>query len=101
MTTTTGKRDSVHETAETFVFVIVLVLIMKLFVVDAYVIPTGSMGETLYGYKKPVLCQECGHEFSVNASDEVEPQDVEHPRRTVGYCCPNCLDQRGKTKIQN
>ena len=49
---TTGKRDTPREIAETLVFVIVLVLVMKLFVVDAYVIPTGSMGETLYGYKK-------------------------------------------------
>ncbi len=89
--TTIGKRDSLRETVETLVFVIVLVLVMKLFVVDAYVIPTGSMGETLYGYKKSVTCQECGHSFDVNASEEVEPQITERPHRTVGYCCPNCL----------
>ena len=88
---TTGKRDSLREIAETLVFVIVLVLVMKLFVVDAYVIPTGSMGETLYGYKKFAKCEECGHTFDVNASEEAEPQSPDRPSRTVGYCCPNCL----------
>jgi signal peptidase I len=91
MTTMAGKRDTIRESMETVVFVVVLVLIMKLFVVDAYVIPTGSMGETLYGYRKPVTCVECGHQFSVNSSDEVEPQKPEDAMSTVGYCCPNCL----------
>jgi signal peptidase I len=84
------KRDSIRESAETLVFVVVLVLIMKLFVVDAYVIPTGSMGETLYGYRKPVTCLECGHKFSINASEEVEPQKPNDASTMTGYCCPNC-----------
>ena len=97
---TTGKRDTLREIAETLVFVIVLVLVMKLFVVDAYVIPTGSMGETLYGYKKFAKCEECGHGFDVNASEEAEPQASERPSRTVGYCCPNCL-HANSTELTN
>ena len=48
---------------ETIVFVVVLVLLLKLFVTEAFVIPTGSMAETLYGYQKIITCPKCGHEF--------------------------------------
>lgn len=84
------KPNPGREAIETVVFVVVLVLMLKLFVVEAFVIPTGSMAETLYGYKKIVTCPECGFEFPVNASDEAEPPAGSPPDPTVGYCCPNC-----------
>ncbi len=79
-----------REAMETVVFVVVLVLMLKLFVVEAFVIPTGSMAETLYGYKKIVTCPECGFEFPVNASREAEPSGGAATQETTGYCCPNC-----------
>lgn len=79
-----------REALETVVFVVVLVLMLKLFVVEAFVIPTGSMAETLYGYKKIVTCPECGFEFPVNASREAEPSGGASAQETTGYCCPNC-----------
>jgi len=89
--------DRTRETIETIVFVVVLVLLLKLFVTEAFVIPTGSMAETLYGYQKIVSCPKCGHEFPVNSHDEVEgaANDMNRggPRRPVemvGYTCPNC-----------
>jgi signal peptidase I len=82
-------RDSLREVVETVVFVVALVLMLKLFVVEAFVIPTGSMAETLYGYNKLVTCEECGFEFPVNASDEADPPDgVKKP--VTAACCPNC-----------
>jgi signal peptidase I len=83
-------RDALREAAETVAFVVVLVLLLKLFVVEAFVIPTGSMAETLFGYKKVVTCDECGHTFPVNASREAEPQPGSPKALTTGYCCPNC-----------
>lgn len=89
--------DRTREAIETIVFVVVLVLLLKLFVTEAFVIPTGSMAETLYGYQKIVTCPKCGHEFPVNSHDEVEgaadPNNPGGPRRhmvMVGYTCPNC-----------
>jgi len=88
--------DRTRETIETIVFVVVLVLLLKLFVTEAFVIPTGSMAETLYGYQKIVTCEKCGHEFPVNSHDEVEGANDANPggpRRAVdmiGYTCPNC-----------
>ena len=83
-------RDAVREGVETLVFVVCMVLMLKLFVVEAFVIPTGSMAETLYGYQKIVTCPECGHEFPVNASREAEPSPGSPPVPITGYCCPNC-----------
>jgi signal peptidase I len=84
-------RDHTRELVETVVFVVVLVLLLKLFVTEAFVIPTGSMAETLYGIQKVITCQKCGLEFPVNAHDEVEGQQgTGRKLQLVGYCCPNC-----------
>lgn len=82
-------RDPARESVETIVFVVVLVLLLKLFVTEAFVIPTGSMAETLYGYQKIIKCPKCAHDFPVNSTNEVDPPDgIRKP--LVGYCCPNC-----------
>lgn len=85
-------RDSLREISETIVFVVALVLMLKLFVVEAFVIPTGSMAETLYGYQKIVTCPECGFDYPVNSSDEVSPANG-RPQLLIGACCPNCRFQ--------
>src|SRR5262245_27862172 len=51
-------KDNFREVVETIVFVVVLVLLLKSFAAEAFVIPTGSMAETLYGYQKLVKCPE-------------------------------------------
>ncbi len=84
-------RDPFREAVETVVFVVVLVLLLKLFVTEAFVIPTGSMAETLYGYQKVVVCPQCGHSFPVNANSEVEGDPNTRERsKLIGYTCPNC-----------
>ncbi|HUR52704.1 MAG TPA: S26 family signal peptidase [Gemmataceae bacterium] len=94
-------RDPAREAIETIVFVVVLVLLLKLFVTEAFVIPTGSMAETLYGYQKLVTCPKCGHEFPVNSHDEVEPNNqTKQLHQLLGYCCPNCR-HRGEIKDLN
>jgi signal peptidase I len=88
------QTDSFREIVETVVFVVVLVLMLKSFAAEAFVIPTGSMAETLYGYQKEVTCPMCGYKFPVNTSGEVEKTP---PEIVVGCVCPNCryqLDQR-------
>lgn len=85
-----GFRDPFREALDTVVFVVVLVFLLKQFVVEAFVIPTGSMAETLYGYQKEIRCAECGHDFALNSSVEVDPQDERDRRYVQGYCCPNC-----------
>jgi signal peptidase I len=86
----TDVKDSFREVVETVVFVVVLVLLLKSFVAEAFVIPTGSMAETLYGYQKMVKCPKCGLEFPVNASREADPQQEAMRAPIVGATCPNC-----------
>lgn len=82
-------QDAWRESLDTLVFVIILVLVLKTFVAECFVIPTGSMAETLYGYQKMVTCPECSHLFPVNCSDEVEFPELRGPQP---FCtCPNCL----------
>jgi signal peptidase I len=87
--THTSRMDGTREVVETVVFVVVLVLLLKSFVAEAFVIPTGSMAETLWGYQKIMTCPQCGYVFPVNCSSEVDPQDG--PKTMVHSCiCPNC-----------
>ncbi len=81
--------DSVREIVETVVFVVVLVLLLKSFVAEAFVIPTGSMAETLLGNQKFITCPECDFLFPVDASSEVDPADG-RPQRVTQCVCPNC-----------
>jgi signal peptidase I len=81
--------DSVREVVETVVFVVVLVLLLKSFAAEAFVIPTGSMAQTLWGYQKVVTCPDCGVEFPVNCSCEVDPTDG-HLEPVIACTCPSC-----------
>ncbi len=62
-----SPHDTKREIAETVVFVVILVLLLKLFVAEAFVIPTGSMATTLWGNQYDCTCRECGYKFPVGA----------------------------------
>ena len=79
-------KDGFREIVETIVFVVVLVLLLKTFLAEAFVIPTGSMATTLLGYHMDVRCESCGYHFRVNASDEAEKRGGP----VVEWVCPNC-----------
>jgi len=86
-------KDGTREVIETIVFVVVLVLLLKTFLAEAFVIPTGSMATTLLGYHLNVTCDMCGYHFLVNASAETE-ENVRNRgdlSQHVPKCyCPNC-----------
>lgn len=79
-------KDTFRELIETIVFVVVLVLMLKTFLAEAFVIPTGSMANTLLGYHHKVACDQCGYPNLVNASSEAEPPNV----KIVRGQCINC-----------
>lgn len=84
-------KDTFRELIETIVFVVVLVLMLKTFLAEAFVIPTGSMADTLLGYHHKVTCPQCGYTNLFNASDEAEAKG--DPPRTIPVekCrCENC-----------
>ncbi len=82
-------KDGWRELVETVVFVVVLVLLLKTFLAEAFVIPTGSMATTLLGYHKQVACQQCNHPFLVNFSSWADPQDGQRVP-VEGCTCQNC-----------
>lgn len=81
--------SSVRETVETVVFVVVLVLLLKTFLAEAFVIPTGSMATTLLGYHVETNCEKCGYKYVFNASSVAEPQQGQVDN-IFGSWCPNC-----------
>jgi len=84
------NKDLFREVAETVVFVVVLVLLLKTFIAEAFVIPTGSMATTLWGYQKYVTCPNCAYEFPVNCSGEIEAQPDRSKSPVTSCDCPNC-----------
>lgn len=83
------QKDAFREIVETVVFVVVLVLLLKAFMAEAFVIPTGSMATTLWGYHKSITCPECAYRFPLNMSKEMDSQEP-MPDRITGCTCPNC-----------
>lgn len=57
------------ENLRELVFAAVLYLILRHFVVEAFVIPTGSMAPTLYGNNYRVDCARCQYPFAVGRAD--------------------------------
>ncbi len=83
-------KDSFREVVETVVFVVVLVLMLKAFLAEAFVIPTGSMATTLFGYHENVRCPSCGFTFPLNTSSQHDAE-AQNPAEVTGATCPNCF----------
>jgi signal peptidase I len=88
------KESSVKETLESILVAFILAFIFRAFVVEAFVIPTGSMAPTLLGAHMRYRCQDCGYRFDANytpaasANDELYiPQQSDKSYRVF---CPNC-----------
>lgn len=87
------KQESNRDTAEGIVIALIMVFLFRAFVAEAFIIPTGSMAETLYGRHKDMKCEKCHIRFRVGASEEVDrvaqTTYTEGQRLHFGYC-PNC-----------
>jgi signal peptidase I len=87
-------KTNVKETIESILVAFILAFIFRAFVVEAFVIPTGSMAPTLLGAHMRFTCPDCGYVFDVNySSDNGSDDDMRLPPdgfpRTDIYC-PNC-----------
>src|SRR6266404_9473287 len=61
----TNAEGGVKETLESILVAFILAFIFRAFVVEAFVIPTGSMAPTLLGAHMRFRCPDCGYEFDV------------------------------------
>lgn len=77
--------ESIKETLESVVIAFILTFIFRAFVMEAFVIPTGSMAPTLLGQHIRTQCPQCGYGFDFDESG------VSNLRRTVQAACPMCF----------
>ena len=84
------EDGSIKETLISLIISFVMALVFRSYVIEAFIIPTGSMDDTLWGYQKVVLCPQCKYQFPVNCSQEVEPQDGRRREPVLACTCPNC-----------
>ncbi len=102
-TTTVEARQTAKEghrdTVEAIVVAFILALVVRGFEAQAFVIPTGSMAPTLMGRHKDLACTQCGFQYAVNASDEVESRTSS--RAVHSGICVNCRFQEPLLDLPN
>src|SRR5437867_10804095 len=80
------KESSVKETLESILVAFILAFIFRAFVVEAFVIPTGSMAPTLLGANMRFRCNDCGWRFTVNYGAQTVNGDlVIRDTTDIGY----------------
>lgn len=84
----------------------IAVILFRTFLVEGYMVTTGSMAPTILGFHKRVVCPSCGFEFGRNvpwnrreSREEAEAQynrgDMVGKSGLVTRCvCPNCGEER-------
>jgi signal peptidase I len=80
--------ESFRETAESIIVAFILAFVFRAFVVEAFVIPTGSMAPTLYGKHGTLACQDCGWENAYGLTDQSSRPARFGPGSQVR--CQNC-----------
>src|SRR5580700_8774172 len=70
---TTGS--GIKDTIESILVAFILAFVFRAFVVEAFVIPTGSMAPTLLGAHMRYTCPDCGYQFDTNYNAPSETTD--------------------------
>ncbi|HMO27568.1 MAG TPA: S26 family signal peptidase, partial [Tepidisphaeraceae bacterium] len=73
------SETNIKETIESILIAFILAFIFRAFIVEAFVIPTGSMATTLLGAHMRYDCADCGYHFTVNYSGDQIDGDVQIP----------------------
>src|SRR5437667_12083042 len=88
-------EGNIKETIESILVAFILAFIFRAFIVEAFVIPTGSMAPTLLGAHMRFVCHDCGYHFDVNYTaaqtkegDLIINSYAENKDYTI--YCPNC-----------
>ena len=90
------KPDGIRETIESIIVAFILAFVFRAFVVEAFVIPTGSMAPGLYGMHGEYRCESCGYPFAYGIRDTARLPDGRMSLGTLGIedgftvQCPNC-----------
>ncbi|HUN81433.1 MAG TPA: S26 family signal peptidase [Phycisphaerae bacterium] len=96
ITTNMPKPDGIRDTIESIVVAFILAFVFRAFVVEAFVIPTGSMAPGLYGKHVQHRCALCNYPFAYGVTESqrdpqnnvIRPGTLEAGSYYVR--CPNC-----------
>lgn len=77
-------KEPLAEWLSSFVGFLILMLVFKTFLIQLFVIPTGSMAETLFGAHTEHACAHCGFTYPVGYHVAQVPTTLR---------CPNCWHQ--------
>ncbi len=99
--TAPGKLASIRETVESYWIAMIMVPVLKTFILEAFVIPTGSMAPRLMGQHWQFDCPACGYHYAygVPSRPGQSPLDLSRPLPPSGQgsepggsppICPNC-----------
>ena len=108
--------ETFKETIESLIIAFILAFVFRAFVVEAFIIPTGSMANTLLGAHYRLTCPTCGNGYDYNFSPENHrlPEGVVPPypvgvigksnfRGTTPLCpyCGTSIDESRKFRVSN
>ncbi|MCA9251686.1 MAG: hypothetical protein KDA54_11190 [Phycisphaerales bacterium] len=62
-------QETIRETFDSIVIAFILAFVFRAFIIEAFVIPTGSMAATLNGAHGSMICENCGWEFEYGLND--------------------------------
>ncbi len=87
------ELSAIRETVESIWVAIVLAFVLRAFLIEAFVIPTGSMAPRLMGAHWQLNCPACGFDYAYGVS-----RDQQHDggfnrtkaKTPPGAACPNC-----------
>jgi signal peptidase I len=82
-----------RDTIESIYIAIVLAFVLRAFLVEAFVIPTGSMADSLYGEHYSLVCPACGYQYAYGAQRDPMTGSLpggNGPVLPQGGYCPNC-----------
>lgn len=95
-TETARHADGILDTIESVIVALILAFVFRAFVVEAFVIPTGSMAPGLYGLHGQYQCPACQYCFAYglqetnrNPDGSIRPGHLES-HREFSVVCPNC-----------
>src|SRR4026207_1016447 len=88
-----AEKENIKETIESILVAFILAFVFRAFVVEAFVIPSGSMAPTLLGAHMRYRCEDCGYQFDVNyPSDRSDDENIAIPNKTG----PRPVNVRGR-----
>ena len=98
-------HEGVKDTAESVVVAFILAFVFRAFIIEAFVIPTGSMAATLYGKHGTLTCADCGWEFAYGLTDQASrslgPGRNGAIKSNTDVFCPNCQHANKPARVND